>query len=67
MRDVFHPEALSEYTEAVQYYTEQKVEAAQAFINAISSDETMRNTQVDLGLPLHSIFQCHMDGKPYES
>jgi toxin ParE1/3/4 len=35
MRYVFHPEALTEYSEAVQYYTEQKVEIAQAFINAI--------------------------------
>jgi len=26
MRYVFHPEALSEYAEAVQYYTEQRVE-----------------------------------------
>jgi toxin ParE1/3/4 len=35
MRYVFHPEALTEYAEAVQYYTEQRVEVAQAFINAI--------------------------------
>ena len=35
MRYVFHPEALSEYAEAVQYYTEKRVEIAQAFINAI--------------------------------
>ncbi len=35
MRYVFHPEALSEYAEAVQYYTEQRVEVAQAFISAI--------------------------------
>lgn len=35
MRYVFHPEALNEYAEAVQYYTEQRVEVAQAFINAI--------------------------------
>ena len=35
MRYVFHPEALNEYAEAVQYYTEQRVEIAQAFINAI--------------------------------
>ena len=35
MRYVFHPEALSEYAEAVQYYTEQRVEVAQAFINEI--------------------------------
>lgn len=35
MRYVFHPDALSEYAEAVQYFTEQRVEVAQAFINAI--------------------------------
>jgi toxin ParE1/3/4 len=35
MRYVFHPDALTEYAEAVQYYTEQRVEVAQAFINAI--------------------------------
>jgi toxin ParE1/3/4 len=35
MRYVFHPEALTEYSEAVQYYTGQRVKVAQAFINAI--------------------------------
>jgi toxin ParE1/3/4 len=35
MRYVFHPEALAEYTEAVQYYTQQRTEVAQAFINAV--------------------------------
>ncbi|MFM2311189.1 MAG: hypothetical protein RLZZ04_465 [Cyanobacteriota bacterium] len=35
MRYVFHPEALNEYTETVKYYKEQRVEVAQAFINAI--------------------------------
>lgn len=35
MRYVFHPEALNEYAEAVQYYTNQRVEVTQAFINAI--------------------------------
>jgi toxin ParE1/3/4 len=35
MRYMFHPEALMEYSEAVRYYTEQKVEVAQAFINTI--------------------------------
>lgn len=35
MRIAFHPEALTEYAEAVQYYVEQQVEVAQAFINAI--------------------------------
>ena len=35
MRYVFHPEALSEYAEAVKYYMGQRIELAQAFINAI--------------------------------
>jgi toxin ParE1/3/4 len=35
MRYVFHSEALAEYAEAVQYYAEQRVEVAQAFIDAI--------------------------------
>ncbi len=35
MKYVFHPEALTEYAEAVQYYTEQRVEVAQAFIDTI--------------------------------
>lgn len=35
MKYVFHPEALTEYAEAVQYYTAQRTEVAQAFINAV--------------------------------
>ncbi|MCU0567631.1 MAG: type II toxin-antitoxin system RelE/ParE family toxin [Oculatellaceae cyanobacterium Prado106] len=35
MRYVFHPEALTEYSEAVQYYLTQRTEVAQAFINAV--------------------------------
>jgi plasmid stabilization system protein ParE len=35
MKYVFHPEALTEYAEAVQYYAGQRVEAAQAFIDAV--------------------------------
>lgn len=30
-----YPEALTEYSEAVQYYAEQKTELAQAFINTV--------------------------------
>jgi toxin ParE1/3/4 len=37
MKSVFHPEALAEYTEAVQYYNRQRPEVAQAFINAIEN------------------------------
>lgn len=35
MKFVFHPESLSEYSDAVQYYAEQRKDIAQAFINAI--------------------------------
>lgn len=35
MRYVFHPAALTEYAQAVQFYTERRVELAQAFINAV--------------------------------
>lgn len=35
MRYVFHPDALHEYAETVQFYTECRVELAQAFINAL--------------------------------
>ncbi|MCF2971362.1 type II toxin-antitoxin system RelE/ParE family toxin [Synechococcus sp. Nb3U1] len=35
MKYVFHPEALTEYAEAVQYYAEQRTEVAQAFIDAV--------------------------------
>jgi toxin ParE1/3/4 len=35
MKYVFHPEALSEYSEAVQYYAEQRVKVAQSFIDAV--------------------------------
>jgi toxin ParE1/3/4 len=36
MKYVFHPEALTEYSEAVQYYySEQRSEVAQGFINAV--------------------------------
>ena len=35
MRYIFHPEALTEYAEAVQYYAQIRTELAQAFINSI--------------------------------
>lgn len=37
MMYVFHPAALSEYAEAVQYYGEQRAETAQEFINEIEN------------------------------
>jgi plasmid stabilization system protein ParE len=35
MKYVFHPDALNEYSEAVQYYSQQRTEVAQAFIDAV--------------------------------
>jgi toxin ParE1/3/4 len=37
MKYVFHPQALTEYAEAVQYYAQQRAEIAQAFIDAIEN------------------------------
>ncbi|WP_082803748.1 type II toxin-antitoxin system RelE/ParE family toxin [Anabaena sp. 4-3] len=37
MKYVFHPEALTEYAEAVQYYAQQRAEVAQALINAVEN------------------------------
>lgn len=37
MKYVFHPEALAEYAEAVQYYNRQRPDVAQAFINAVEN------------------------------
>ena len=35
MKYVFHPLALTEYAEAVRYYTKQRIEVAQAFVDAV--------------------------------
>jgi toxin ParE1/3/4 len=35
MKYVFHPEALAEYAEAVQYYARQRPETSQALIDAV--------------------------------
>lgn len=35
MKYVFHPEALTEYSEAVQYYAEQRLDLAQAYIDEV--------------------------------
>ncbi|GAX35867.1 type II toxin-antitoxin system RelE/ParE family toxin [Nodularia sp. NIES-3585] len=37
MKYVFHPEALSEYSQAVQYYADSRAELAQAFIDAVEN------------------------------
>lgn len=37
MKYVFHPAALSEYSEAVEFYAERRLEIAQRFINAVEN------------------------------
>ena len=37
MQYVFHPEALKEYSEAVKYYAERRVDIAQSFIDAVEN------------------------------
>jgi len=37
MKYVFHPAALTEYSEAVEFYAERRVEIAQIFINAVEN------------------------------
>ncbi|MGA7932441.1 MAG: type II toxin-antitoxin system RelE/ParE family toxin [Kovacikia sp.] len=67
MRYVFHPEALTEYAEAVQYYTEQRVEVAQAFINSIEdtvyriSESPERYAAID-----DDVWRCMARRFPYE-
>jgi plasmid stabilization system protein ParE len=67
MRYVFHPEALTEYAEAVQYYTQQRVEVAQAFIDAVEDavyrikESPTRYKVID-----EEIRQCATRKFPYE-
>lgn len=37
MKYVFHPEALTEYAKAVEFYAERDIEVAQAFIDAVEN------------------------------
>jgi hypothetical protein len=37
MKYVFHPAALTEYAEAVQYYAQNRTQLAQAFIDAVEN------------------------------
>ena len=37
MKYIFHPAALIEYSEAVQYYTQNRIALAQAFIDAVEN------------------------------
>lgn len=62
MRYVFHPAALTEYAEAVQFYTDRRIELAQAFINAVE-DAIFRLVQ--LGVNTQTIKQPRL--YPYMS
>lgn len=35
MRYIFHPEALTEYAEAVRYYADRRIDLGQGFVDAI--------------------------------
>ena len=53
MKYIFHPEALTEYAEAVCYYADRRVEIGQAFIDAIEDAiSACLQVRADLGLPL---------------
>ncbi|MBW4429691.1 MAG: type II toxin-antitoxin system RelE/ParE family toxin [Nostoc desertorum CM1-VF14] len=66
MRYVFHPEALAEYGEAVQYYAQQRTEVAQAFVNAVEDavyrvrEAPTRYATID-----EDIRRCMTDKFPY--
>lgn len=49
MKYVFHPAALTEYAETVQFYAERRVELAQALIDAVE-DVNLPNCQVSYSL-----------------
>jgi toxin ParE1/3/4 len=66
MRYVFHPEALNEYAGAVQYYTEQRIEVAQAFINAIEDTVyQIRETPTRYAAIDEDVRQCMARKFPY--
>lgn len=66
MKYVFHPAALTEYSEAVQYYAQQRVELAQAFINAIE-DAIFRIIEAPNRYPMidEDIHRCLTRKFPY--
>ncbi|MGB5595133.1 MAG: type II toxin-antitoxin system RelE/ParE family toxin [Crocosphaera sp.] len=66
MKYVFHPEALTEYAQAVQYYLEQNNKAAQAFIDVI--EETIyRIREIPTRYPIvdEEIRRCMTKKFPY--
>jgi toxin ParE1/3/4 len=66
LRYVFHPEALTEYAEAVQYYTGQRVEIAQAFINAVEDTiYRIRESPARHGVIEDDVRRCMTQRFPY--
>lgn len=67
MRYVFHPEALTKYAEAVQYYAEIRTELAQAFINSIEDvinrirESPTRSSAID-----EDVHRCLVRKFPYK-
>ena len=66
MKYVFHPEALTEYALAVEFYAERDVEVAQAFIDAVE-DAIFRIVQSPTRWPVidEDIRRCLVHKFPY--
>jgi len=56
MKYVFHPAALTEYGEAVEFYAERRVALAQAFINVVEDAIFQLLNHRLVGLLLMKIF-----------
>ena len=66
MKYVFHPEALAEYAEAVQFYTQQRTELAQAFINAVEDAVyRLRDSPTRYSVIEEDIRRCMLRRFPY--
>ncbi|MDJ0844436.1 type II toxin-antitoxin system RelE/ParE family toxin [Crocosphaera sp.] len=66
MKYVFHPEALTEYAQAVQYYLEQNNKVAQAFIDAIEKTiYRIRETPTRYPIVDEEIRRCMTKKFPY--
>ena len=67
MRYVFHPEALTEYAEAVQYYAERQAGVAQVFIDAIEDAVyRIRESPERYAMIEEDVRRCLAQKFPYE-
>ena len=66
MKYAFHPEALTEYSKAVQYYAQKRTELGQAFIDAVE-DAVYRVRESPLRYPIiqEDIRRCLTQKFPY--